>query len=261
MQYELPDEIQVTADGAIRIVTITRPNAGNAVDAQLHHGLRMVWGQLGRDVEARAVVLTGAGKHFCSGGDLEWLASLATDTAARRQAMREARELMAEMVACHLPVVAAVNGAAVGLGCSVAILADIVLMADDAFFADPHVAMGLVAGDGGAVVWPLLTSLLRAKEYVFTGKRMPALEAERLGLCNRVVPSADLQQSALELARALSELPFQAVQDTKRAFNMHVQRAMAGVVEFALAAESESLTSDDHRAKVTAFLGRDRTKS
>src|ERR1700730_7049038 len=151
------------------------------------------------------------------------------------------------------PVGAAVNGPAVGLGCSVAVSCDVVLIAESAYLADTHVNIGLVCGDGGAVAWPLLMGLLKAKEYLLTGDRIPAAEAVALGLANRVVPDDQLMPEALALAHRLARQPAQAIQETKRAINLHLQAAIAMVVPFALSAEAESFATDDIRQTIEKF--------
>jgi enoyl-CoA hydratase/carnithine racemase len=151
------------------------------------------------------------------------------------------------------PVIAAVNGPAVGLGCSVAVSCDIVLIAESTFLADTHVSIGLVSGDGGAVAWPLMTSLLKAKEYLLTGDRIPAKEAVAVGLANRAVPDTELMSEALLLARRLAEQPHQAIQETKRALNLHLQSAISLVAPFALSAEAESFATDDLRHTIEGF--------
>lgn len=256
MPYNLPDEVTVTEEGSIRVVTLNRPKHMNAVNAGLHEGVAAVWRQIATDREAKAVVLTGAGKGFCAGGDMEWFREVQHDSDLRTRLMREAKEVMIEMVRFPLPAVAAINGPAVGLGCSLAVLCDVVLMEESAYLADPHVAVGLVAGDGGAATWPLFTSLLRAKEYLFTGDRITAEVAERIGLANRVVPDGQAMKEAMALADRLGHQPGFALQATKRALNIHMERAIAGVADYALAAESECFTLPEHQAKVAAFLDR-----
>lgn len=249
--YDLPDEIAVESDGDIRIVRMNRPDKLNAVNEGLHYGMATVWRQISKDPGARAVVLTGAGKAFSAGGDFDFFTRVIEDLDYRRDLMREARDVVREMIDFPLPVVAAVNGPAVGLGCSVAVLCDLVVMDENAFLADPHVAIGLVAGDGGAATWPLFTSLLKAKEYILLGGNIPAVEAERLGLANRVAASGTSLEEALGLARRLAALPQQALQDTKRALNLHIDRACNGILEFALAAESECFISDEFKAAIS----------
>jgi enoyl-CoA hydratase len=146
-----------------------------------------------------------------------------------------------------------VNGPAVGLGCTVAVLCDIVYIADSAYIADTHVSVGLVAGDGGAAMWPLMMSVLHAKEYLFTGDRIPAETAVRLGLANRVVPADELLAEATALAHRLAAQPAQALQETKRAVNIFLQQAAANVLPFALSAEGESFASEDVRATIDKF--------
>jgi enoyl-CoA hydratase len=251
-------DLLVERRGPVAIVRLNRPAEANAVNASLHAALATVWDELRADGCTRAVVLTGQGRAFSAGGDMDWLAGVASDPDERRSSLAEARTLVERMLACPLPVIAAVNGAAVGLGCSIAGLCDIVFMGQEAYFADPHVAIGLVAGDGAALTWPFLTSLLRAKQYIFTGDRIDAATAERFGLANAVYPADELLPAALALAERLAALPAQALQDSKRALNMHVQRVAPGLLDFAVAAESESFTTAEHRERVEAFRGQRR---
>jgi enoyl-CoA hydratase len=251
------DEVLVHADGPVRIVTLNRPRHANAVNNRMHTAFARLWDGLNDDPEARAVVLTGAGSFFSAGGDLvEWLETHVENPVTRRAGMRDARRIVRDMVDFPLPVVAAVNGPALGFGCSIAVLCDIVLMSDLAYLADTHVASGLVAGDGGSVLWPLLMSLLRAKEYLLLGERISAELAVQLGLANRVVPDAELKTEALALAHRLAALPAQAVQDTKRTLNLHAQRAITGILEYGIAAETACFTTDEHRAAIDRFLER-----
>lgn len=249
------EEILVHADGPVRIVTLNRPDHANAVNNNMHGAFSRLWDTLAEDPDARAVVLTGAGRYFSAGGDLvEWLHTHVENPVTRRAGMRDARRIVRDMVEFPLPIVAAVNGPAVGFGCSIAVLCDIVLMGERTFFADTHVASGLVAGDGGSVLWPLLMSLLKAKEYLLLGERIPAALAVELGLANRVVPDDEVKTAALALAHRLAELPARAVQDTKRTLNLHAQRAITGILEYGISAETECFTTDEHRAAIDRFL-------
>jgi enoyl-CoA hydratase len=249
------DEILVHADGPVRIVTLNRPEQANAVNNSMHTAFARLWDRLAEDRDARAVVLTGAGSVFSAGGDLvEWLETHVENPVTRREGMRDARRIVRDMIEFPLPIVAAVNGPAVGFGCSIAVLCDIVLMSDRAFLADTHVASGLVAGDGGSVLWPLLMSLLRAKEYLLLGEKIRAERAVELGLANRVLPDAELKEGALALAHRLAALPARAVQDTKRTLNLHAQRAITGILEYGISAETECFTTDEHRQAIDRFL-------
>jgi len=252
----LPDEIQVRADGALRIVTLNRPEQLNATNAELHRGISEVWRQLAADAEAKVVILTGAGTAFSAGGDFGFMTQLQQDVAFRERTMEEARVILMDMIRFPLPLIAAVNGPAVGLGCSLALSCDLVLISDRAHLADPHLNVGLVAGDGGAALWPLYTSLLRAKEFIFTGERISPELAVQLGLANRVVPHEELMAEAVKLAQKLARLPQRALRDTKRALNAHVEKAVAGPLEIAIQAEIASMGSPEHIERVRKMLSK-----
>ena len=250
-------EIEVVDDGPVRIVRLNRPDQANAVNNDMHWAFTRLWSDLAEDPDARAVVLTGAGDTFSAGGDLvAWLEHYVDNPVTRRAGMRDARRIVREMVDFPLPIVAAVNGAAVGFGCSIAVLCDLVLMSDKAFFADTHVASGIVAGDGGSVVWPLLIGMLRAKEYLLLGERISPEVAVDIGLANRVVPHDQLQAEALGIAHRLAALPARAVQDTKRALNLHIERSITGILEYGISAETECFTTPEHRAAIDRYLNR-----
>ncbi len=189
MTYNLPPSLLVETNGAVRVVTLNRPDALNATDEELHGALEAVWRQLADDADARVVVLTGHGRAFSAGGDLLLLERMSVDEELRSRVLAEAGRLVRQIVQFPLPVMAAVNGPAVGLGCTLASLCDVVIVEEHAYFADPHLAIGLVAGDGGVVSWPGLVGLQRAKEFIFTGDRIPAQRAYEIGLANRVVPT------------------------------------------------------------------------
>jgi enoyl-CoA hydratase/carnithine racemase len=244
--------VKLDVDGTVRIVTLNRPEARNAFNDPLKLAFVDVLRVLARDRDARAVVLTGAGNSFSGGGDVTNFKNR-YEFENRFYWMREARLLTDEMLRCHLPIVAAVNGPAVGLGCSIAIMCDLVVMAEDAFMVDPHVGVGLVAADGGAVLWPLLMSYLKAKEYLLLGEPIPAAKAVDIGLANRSVPTDQVMEEALALARRLADLPWQAVQETKRAINLHLQEAASRVMPMATTAESESFNTEAVREFMDRF--------
>jgi enoyl-CoA hydratase len=253
MTYDLPEELTVEEDGPVRTVVINRPSELNAVNKELHWGLANVWRRLAADRDAKVVILTGAGRTFSAGGDLGWITSFLDDPVARDESLREGAEIIEELLRFPLPVIAAVNGAAVGLGCSIAVLCDVVLISETAHLADPHVSVGLVAGDGGAAFWPLLTPILRSREYLFTGDRIPASTAVELGLATRTTAPDDLLPEARRLAEKLAGQPAEALRGTKRVVNMYLAEALRGALQAGFAAEAVTMRTPEHRDRLLAL--------
>ena len=252
--YSVPPSIEVAADGPVRIVTLNRPENLNATNHELHQGIADIWPQIDADLEARVVVLTGAGRAFSAGGDFTYLDELTKDRVLRKQTLVDGRNIVTRMVRSRVPIVAAVNGPAVGLGCSLVALSDVAFMAESAHLADPHVMIGLVAADGGPITWPLMTSLMLAKEYALTGDRIPARRAAEIGLVNHVVPDGEVMDQALACARRIAALPRQAVEDTRRVINLHLERAVLATLDYALGAEEKSFDSPELRANLDRAL-------
>jgi enoyl-CoA hydratase/carnithine racemase len=229
-----PIVIDKGEDG-VAVVTLNRPESLNAADEEMHGAIATVWSQVAELPDCRAVVLTGAGSAFSAGGDLSLLDRMTRDLALRSRTMAEAADLVHAMTSFPLPIVAAVNGPAVGLGCSLAGLSDLVVMAESAYLADPHVALGLVAGDGGAITWPFNMGLQRVKEWLLLGGRISAEQALQFGLANRVVPDGEVVPEASKLARRLGSLPPQALRETRRVLNQplvaRIDEALADLLD------------------------------
>ncbi len=257
--YDL-DGIDVAQDGPVRRVTLNRPTTLNAITEDLHAQFVALWGEVERDDACRAVVLTGAGKAFSAGGSYEDFERRRVDLEVRRESLHLARRLVEEMLNVSVPVVAAVNGPAVGLGCTIVTLCDIVFMAQDAFLADTHVSVALVAGDGGALTWPAMTSLLRAKQYLLTGDRLSAAEAVELGMANFAVPAEELLEQATAYAHRLAAQPPQAVQATKALLNQRLKANADHILREGLAAESASHDTPEYRAIGERLKGLDRAE-
>ncbi|MFC5754471.1 enoyl-CoA hydratase/isomerase family protein [Actinomadura rugatobispora] len=253
---EADSPVLVEAREGVGIVTLNRPETLNSSDEALHASLARVWPELDASPDIRAIVLTGSGKAFSAGGDLGLLDRMTRDTALRAHIMAEAVDIVRGMTSVRVPIVAAVNGPAVGLGCSLAAMSDLVVIEEHAYFADPHVALGLVAADGGALTWPLLTGLLRAKEYILLGERLPAEEALRLGLANRVVPKGQSLTAALELATRLAKSPPQAVTETKALLNDSLLRAVGALLSKGIESESASFDEQAFQANLAKMLSR-----
>jgi enoyl-CoA hydratase/carnithine racemase len=252
--YDVPEEIVVDSDGPVRIVRLNRPDDLNAINHSLHEGLADLWPQISKDRDVRAVVLTGNGRAFSAGGDFNYIREQTSDTALRRVSLDTGKRLVMNMIQCRAPIVVAINGPAVGLGCSLVSLSDVAFMSRTAHIADPHVVVGLVAADGGPITWPLHTSLMLAKEYAFTGDRITAQRAYEIGLVNHVCEPDEVFDQALACAHRIAKLPQYAVETTKRVLNMHMERAALATIDFALAGEYESFGTDEIKAYLDAAL-------
>lgn len=238
------------------VVSLNRPEAFNAVNEELHAAFAKIWRALAADTDVKAVVVTGVGKAFSAGGDMVMFGRLIEDPVARQVQISDARTVFLEVINFPKPLVSAVNGPAVGLGCSIALLSDFLVMGQNSYLADPHVAVGLVAGDGGAAMLPLLVGLMKAKEFVMLGDRITAPIAEKLNLVTKVAADDAVLDEALVIGERLAALPPQALRATKIAMNMHLSRAALGVLEYALAEEYASFSTPEFRDRVAAFRAR-----
>jgi enoyl-CoA hydratase len=248
--------VEVSWDGPVAIVTLNRPEALNAASLDLHHAVTHVWAALAADKWLRSVVLTGAGKAFSAGGDLKLLEGMVEDPKLRKQVLDEAAELVHAVASFPVPIVAAVNGPAVGLGCSLASLCDLVVMEEHALFSDPHVSLGLAAADGAVFTWPAQMPLPKVKEFVYLGRRIKADEALTLGLVNEVVPTGASLAKAVELAQKLAKLPPQALRETKAILNAPLRGRLAVEARSAFERESESFDTPELQGNLRALRSR-----
>jgi len=201
--------------------------------------------------EARAVLLTGSGRAFSAGGDFNWMRGVTKD--ALYEMRREGKQIVWNLLDVELPIVAAVNGPAIGLGATIALLCDVVYMADTAILADPHVRVGIVAGDGGAAIWPLVLGPALAKRYLMTGDSLSAAEAERYGLVTGVTTADELEETALKFARRLAAGAPLAVRYTKAAVNQYVKQVATTTFDYSMGLELLTFVSEDHSEALAAI--------
>ena len=251
--------VRVDRDGSVAVVTLSRPAKANAMDGEITEALLAALCSLATGGDVGAMVLTGQGVAFSAGGDVETIKEMGQDRMFRDAILGAHQRLFHTMTRLPFASVAAVNGAAVGAGVTVALLCDLVVMADTAFLSDPRVSLGLLDGAGGIVLWPLLTSLSAAKEYLLLGERLGGDEAHRLGLVNRVVPQRDVQVEAIRLAHRLAALPRQAATQVRRLLNTHMDR-MEGLLEDSTRAEYACFDTDEHRLRLEQLSERLATK-
>jgi enoyl-CoA hydratase len=246
---------ELTENG-VGILTLDRPERLNALDWPLFQALPRAIDEIATRTEVKVLVLEGAGRAFCAGGDISFMRQMHEGTVDKHDVARAGVRIFRGLTSLPQPSIAVVQGPAFGLGCTVALGCDMVFASEQAVFADPHVQMGLVAGDGSTVLWPLLIGPSRAKEHLMTGDPLSAAEAERLGLVNHVYPS-DVRQHALKFADRLANGPDLTLQATKSLVNQLIRNLTEQQLRGGLAMETLSQGSDYHRQAVERFLAGD----
>ncbi len=219
LRFERPD------DGVL-LITLDDPAKLNATDGAMHLQLSRVFRTIDEDESVRAVVVTGAGTAFSTGGDLDWIADQVGDYAQTMRVMKEAGELVRTMIDCDTPIVSAINGVAVGAGLAVALMADVSVMNEDARLTDGHIRLGVAGGDHAVAIWPLLCGMAKAKYYLLTADFIDGREAERIGLVTKAVPPAEVLPTALSIADKLAAGPTDATRLTKRALNPWLRQSL-----------------------------------
>lgn len=244
--------LRITTEGSVLRIALNRPAVLNAIDAPLHEELSRIFYDVAPDDSVAVVLLTGEGKAFCAGGDILWMQRLLEPAEFERSTL-EGRRIVFGMLDCHKPIVARVNGAAIGLGATLALFSDIIIAAEDAKIADPHVRVGLAAGDGGAVIWPQLIGFARAKEYLMTGRQITGREAARIGLINHAVPPAELDSKVKEFTDELARSALKSVAWTKATVNIALKQLAHSMMDASFSFEALSNQTEDHREAVAAF--------
>jgi len=255
---ELPrfSTIELSREGRLLRLTLNRPDAMNAVNLELHNELpEALWfaqGDPGSDV----LLITGAGRAFSAGGDLDHIAHNAANPHLFDHEARMAKRLVFTLLDIEKPVICRMNGHAVGLGATLALMCDIIFAAEGAKIGDPHVGLGLVAGDGGAVIWAQRIGLARAKEYLFTGDLLTAQKAAEIGLINHCVPADQLDGAVDAFCQRLLNGAMGAIRATKILTNLEVKRIAHAVMDAGIAYESVSVRSADHLEGIAALRER-----
>jgi enoyl-CoA hydratase len=239
-------------EGRVLTATITGNNPVNGVDALMHDELARVFTDLQHDRESDIIVLTGAGRAFCAGGDFDWFAEQIAEPAKFRDIGWDAKRIVTSLLDIEKPVICRLNGAAAGLGATIALLCDIIIADENAVIGDPHVKVGLVAGDGGAVIWPQLIGYARAKEFLMTGDMIKAPRAAEMGLINYAVPTAELDARVAAMAAKLQASPRWAVRWTKTVTNTPLKALMAQMMDTSVAYEMMSNMAADRAEAVAA---------
>jgi len=253
MRFEDYQTLAFERRGRVLVVKLNRPDQMNAVNAQLHLELSRVFTDVGRDPDSDVVVLTGNGRAFCAGGDIVWMQSSVDDPSLFERTAREAKDIVFSQLDLEKPLICRLNGHATGLGASLALLSDIVVAHDKVKIGDPHVSVGLVAGDGGAIIWPQLVGYAKARKYLFTGDLMSAAEAERIGLITDVVTEAELDAAAYGLAERIAAGATKSIRWTKITTNLALKQLFHNYFDAGIAYEMLSNLTADHREAVAAF--------
>ncbi|MBT9290999.1 enoyl-CoA hydratase/isomerase family protein [Prosthecodimorpha staleyi] len=245
----------VTIEVANRIATVTlnRPEVLNAVGAVMHAELRHVFRDLAEREDCDVVVLTGAGRAFCAGGDLAWLQSMIDEPDRFLAILEEAKGIVFSMLELPKPMICRMNGDAIGLGATLALCCDMVVASETARFGDTHVRAGLVAGDGAAVILPYVVGYMRAKEMLLTGALISAQEGREMGLINHVVPAAELDAKVALLAGRLVGGATRAIRYTKIALNRKLRAYAQEQMDMLMAYEALSSRSSDHAEAIDAI--------
>jgi enoyl-CoA hydratase len=239
--------------GRLLAVALNRPEAMNAVNLAMHDELPEVLEFARADTGSDVILLTGAGCAFSAGGDLDHMAHNAANPQLFDHEAAQAKRIVFALLDIEKPVVCRMNGHAVGLGATVALLCDVIFAADTAKIGDPHVGIGLVAGDGGAVVWAQRIGLARAKEYLLTGELLSAAKAAEIGLINHCLPAADLDPAVAAFCDRLLSGATQAIRWTKMLTNIELKRIAKAVMDDGIAWESLSVRTADHREGIAAM--------
>ena len=253
MEYPAYETLSIRRDGAILHLSMNRPELLNATNAKMELELANFFTDVNRDAQTRVVILSGEGKAFNAGGDFEYIRDLIDHPNKAWDGIQAGKRVIFALLDCIKPVIARINGHAMGFGATIALFCDVSFAAENAKIADPHVALGFVAGDGGAVIWPQLIGYNRAKEYLFTGDALTGAEAARIGLINRALPAEELDAAVLAYANKVAAMPARAVQWTKASVNIGLKQLAHSIMDASMAYEVLANHTHDHREALDAI--------
>ena len=252
MDYSGYQHLKIEREGRILTLTLNRPPM-NPIHYELHRELSRIFYEVQVDHESDVVIFTGAGDVFSAGGDIPMMQKRIDDPELFNRKNLEMKQMIYGLLDLEKPVICRMNGDCIGLGATLGLLCDITIAVEDARIGDPHVKMGYVAGDGGAIIWPQLVGFARAKEYLLTGDLMTAKEAERIGLINHAVPRAELDERVNKLANRLVNGSTKAIKWTKACVNIPLRQLAHSILDASLAYEAITNMGPDHQEAVTAF--------
>jgi enoyl-CoA hydratase len=251
VSYDLYKHIKVSRDGAVLTLMMDHPPM-NAAAFDLHDELSRIFYDVARD-DCDVVILTGSGRAFSAGGDLDEMLANTENPRRMAEMMVRAPHVVHSMLALEVPVIARVNGHAMGLGATLVLLCDVAIMVETAKIADPHVSMGLSAGDGGALLWPLLIGFARARHYLLTGDPLTGAEAAAIGLIHKAVPAEELDATVSAYAERLCRGATYAIKATKRSINLTLRAQAQSIADAHAGIEHLTMISEDHREAILAF--------
>jgi enoyl-CoA hydratase len=260
MNYDNYTALTISREARILTICIDRPEARNAVNPQLHDEFSRIFSDVQADDDTDVVILTGAGGAFCAGGDLDWLIDLAGNPVTTAKSIANDRKIQNSLLDLEKPIIAKVNGPAVGLGCTLALFCDFVYATPASKFADPHVAVGLVAGDGGAVIWPQLIGVARAKRYLMTGDFVDGEKAAEIGLITEAVAAEDIDAEVQAMAERMRDGAKHAIMWTKSSVNAGLKVLANAIIDRAAAYENVTMLLEDHKIALHAFRDKQKPK-
>ncbi len=248
--------LKIEVAGKLATVTFNRPEAHHAMNQEFIAELRGIWFDLAEDTAVNAVLLRSSGRFFSVGGDVKAMSHRPGGDFLKEGEMADparSRRLVFNLLELDKPIVCAIQGDAIGLAATIALLCDITVASEAARIGDPHARIGLVAGDGGAAIWPLLIGISRAKEFLMRGSLIKGKDAERIGLVNYALPAEQVLPKATEIAQELADGATWAIRWTKLSVNRILKQNMHMILDASMALEHETMHMEDHREATKAF--------